>query len=81
MRRAMSELGQTRKSGDAITTSGVADPGIQEALGLPCKRGARASSSLGMISFSSWPSAETLLPFVLQSLPVLFRQIIICRIV
>src|SRR5712691_2703371 len=57
--------------GDCVGSRGVADPGIQEALGLPCKRGARASRSLEMISFSSWPSAETLLPFALQSLPVL----------
>src|SRR6266700_6023682 len=56
--------------GDCVGSRGLADPGIQEALGLPCKRGARASRSLEMISFSSWPSAETLLPFALQSLPV-----------
>src|SRR6266568_8339939 len=56
--------------GECVGSRGVADPGIQEALGLPCKCGARASRSLEMISFSSWPSAETLLPFALQSLPV-----------
>jgi len=56
--------------GDCVGSRGVADPGIQEALGLPCKPVARASRSLEMISLSSWPSAETFLPFTFQSLPV-----------